>query len=173
MNTILETKRTYLRELTENDYDDLCEILKDPEAMYAYEHAFSDDEARTWLNKQLNRYQDYGFGLWAVIEKTSGVFLGQAGLTMQDVDGIQELEIGYLFKRKNWNQGYATEVAIACKDYAFNVLKRNRVVTIIRDINYRSQKVAERVGLKREKQFIKHYYKMDMPHYLYVIEKNH
>lgn len=171
MKKILNTRRTYLREMMLSDYEDLCEILQDVETMYAYEHAFSDQEVMAWLNKQLERYQQDGIGLWAIIDQETEQFVGQAGLTYQDVKGKQEMEIGYLLKRKYWHQGYAAEAANACKEYAFDVLKAERVVSIIRDNNYASQRVAERVGMKPESQFIKHYYDMVMPHLVYVIEK--
>jgi len=171
MKIILETERIYLREMDQCDYDDICEILQDAETMYAYEHAFTDIEAQNWLNKQFERYKQFGFGLWAVIDKKTKCFIGQIGLTIQNVEGKDELEIGYLIKRKYWHCGYATEAAIACKDYAFYHLKKDRVVSIIRDTNSASQNVAKRVGMSIEKQFIKHYYNMDMPHYLYSISK--
>lgn len=170
---IFDTERTYAREMTADDYRDLCEILQDEETMYAYEHAFSDDEVGIWLNRQLERYKQDGIGLWAVIDKQTGQFVGQMGLTYQDVEGTRELEIGYLLKKKYWHQGYATEVALACKEYAFDVLRARRVVSIIRDTNYASQRVAERIGMKPEHHFIKHYYEMDMPHVVYAIEKDH
>lgn len=66
---ILETERTYLRELTQDDYNYLCEILQDEETMYAYEHAFSEIKVKNWLNRQLERYKQFGFGLWAVINR--------------------------------------------------------------------------------------------------------
>ena len=80
---ILETKRLYLREMTQDDYGSLCKILQDEEVMYAYEHAFSDEEVQEWLDKQLARYREYGFGLWAVILKETDEMIGQCGLTMQ------------------------------------------------------------------------------------------
>lgn len=171
MKKILETERVYLREMNQCDYQDLCEILQDAEAMYAYEHAFTDIEAQNWLDKQLDRYNQFGFGLWAVIDKKTNCFIGQVGLTIQNVECKEELEIGYLIKKKYWHNGYATEAAIACKDYAFYNLNKDRVVSIIRDTNYASQNVAKRVGMSVEKQFIKHYYNMDMPHYLYSMSK--
>ena len=172
MKKILETKRIYLREMTEEDYEDLCDILQDTETMYAYEHGFSDDEVEEWLNKQFYRYKQFGFGLWAVIDKETQCFVGQAGLTIQCVEGKEELEIGYLLKKKYWHRGYATEAAIACRDYAFNYLDRDRVISIIRDNNYSSQQVAKRVGMTKEGEFVKQYYNIEMPHYVYVIEKN-
>lgn len=171
MKKILETERTYLREMTQDDYEDICEILQDAETMYAYEHACTDVEVQNWLNKQLERYKQFGFGLWAVIDKKTEYFIGQVGLTIQNADGKEELEIGYLIKRKYWHKGYAAEAAIACKEYAFNCLNKDRVVSIIRDNNYASQHVAERVGMKIESQFTKHYYNIDMPHYVYSIVK--
>ena len=61
---IFETKRLYLREMTESDYPALCRMLKDDEVMYAYNGAFDDEMARAWLEKQLSRYREFGFGLW-------------------------------------------------------------------------------------------------------------
>lgn len=52
---VLETKRLYLRKMNQGDYDALCRILQDPEVMYAYEHAFSDEEVQDWLDRQIRR----------------------------------------------------------------------------------------------------------------------
>lgn len=171
MKKILETDRLFLREMEQSDFADLCEILQDKETMYAYEHAFSDDEAQEWLDRQMNRYKNDGFGLWAVIDRENGEFLGQCGITWQDIGDETVPEIGYLFKRKYWHNGYATEAAIGCKNYAFDTLGFDRVYSIIRDNNYASQNVAKRNGMSVVKIFVKHYYGMDMPHLVYCIEK--
>lgn len=84
---ILETKRLILRKLNKDDFFDLAEILKDKETMYAYEHGFSDEEVKNWLDDQLYRYENDGFGLMGVILKEEGKFIGQCGLTMQDYKG--------------------------------------------------------------------------------------
>ena len=168
MKKILETERTILRELSYADYEDLAEILRCPRTMYAYEHGFSHAEVRAWLERQLERYAADGFGLWAVVDRLSGAFLGQCGLSIQEVDGVGELEVGYLFNRRFWHRGYATEAALACRDYAVRVLGRDRVVCTVRDTNLASRRVAERLGMRVEKRFIKHYYNMDLPHLFYV-----
>lgn len=169
----LETSRLLLREMTPEDWDDLCEILQDPEVMYAYEHAFSDEEVSDWLNRQLSRYEEYGhrFGLYAVVLKETGEMIGQTGLTLQECDGEQMLEVGYLFKKRYWHQGYAIEAASACKKYAFEILNQPEVVSIIRDNNFPSQNVAKRNGMKPVKTFVKHYYGVDMPHILYCVKR--
>ncbi|WP_042352859.1 GNAT family N-acetyltransferase [Bacillus massiliigorillae] len=172
MKKILETDRIYLREMTVEDYDQLCEILQDEEVMYAYEHAFSDEEVQNWLTNQLKRYNQYRFGLWAIIDKRTGSFIGQAGLTMQPVEDTDKLEIGYLLKKKYWHQGFATEAAIACRDYAFHQLHYDYVTSIIRDNNEASKAVAKRVGMKKVKQIVKHYYNMDMLHDVYMMTKD-
>ena len=91
---ILETERLYLREMTEDDFPALCLMLQDPEVMYAYGHAFSDEEAHQWLDKQLDNYLRDGFGLWAMILKESGEMIGRRGLTIQDCAGEEVLEVG-------------------------------------------------------------------------------
>lgn len=164
----IETDRLLMREMKQTDYEALCKILQDEEAMYAYEGAFSDEEVQEWLDKQLRRYrEDNGLGLLAVTLKESGEMIGQCGLTYQDCMGEKVLEVGYLFQRAYWHKGYATEAAIACKEYAFDVLKAEEVFSIIRDSNIPSQGVARRNGMVRRGSFVKHYRNVDMPHYAY------
>lgn len=86
---------------------ELVRYPADPETMTAYEHAFSMQEVYTWLGRQQARYIRYGFGLWALLDAGTGVFVGQVGLTIQDTPGGPELEIGYLLKRRFWHRGYA------------------------------------------------------------------
>ena len=166
---ILETERLYLREMNQSDFASLCRILKDDETMYAYEGAFSDDEVREWLDRQIARYQKWGFGLWAVILKDTNEMIGQCGLTMQNWKDEEVLEIGYLFERAHWHKGYASEAAKACKKYAFETLNASEVCSIIRDTNIASQNVAIRNGMTVKDKWTKHYRGMDMPHHRYVV----
>ncbi len=168
---ILETERLYLRQLTQSDHAALCRILQDEETMYAYEGAFSDEEVQNWLERQFMRYETLGFGLWAVILKESGEMIGQCGLTMQPWKEEEVLEIGYLFERKHWHHGYATETAQACKQYAFEKLNAAEVCSIIRDSNTASQNVAIRNGMEIADTWTKHYRGVDMLHYRYVVKK--
>lgn len=166
---ILETKRLYLREMNPSDFNSLCRILQDEKAMYAYEGAFSDQEVQEWLDRQIYRYQKWNFGLWVAVLKETDKMIGQCGLTMQQWKDQEVLEIGYLFERSHWHQGYATEAAKACKQYAFEKLNASEVCSIIRDSNTASQNVAMRNGMVMKDQWIKHYKGVDMPHYRYVV----
>lgn len=165
---ILETERLYLREMSQSDFKSLCKILQDQKTMYAYEGAFNDTEVQEWLDKQISRYEKFGFGLWAVILKETDEMVGQCGLSMQPWKDREVLEIGYLFQRQYWHNGYAIEAANACKEYAFEVLDASEVCSIIRDTNTASQNVAIRNGMSVVDSWIKHYRGVDMPHDRYV-----
>ena len=93
-NFILETKRLYLRQMDQGDFQALCRILQDDEVMYAYEGAFDEREVQEWLDRQIARYKAWGFGLWAVILKETDEMIGQCGLTMQPWKEREVLEIG-------------------------------------------------------------------------------
>ena len=166
---IIETERLILRKMDNGDYSALCKILQDEDVMYAYEHAFSDDEVDEWLKKQLVRYETDGIGRWAVVLKENGEVIGQCGLTKQLWWGENIVEVGYLFRKDFWHKGYATEAAVACKDYAFNRLGEKRVYSIIRDLNLPSRRVALRNGMKVCGVQVKHYYGIDMPHLIYCV----
>ena len=168
---ILETERLYLREMTQTDFSALCKIIQDDDVMYAYEGAYSAAEAQAWLDKQLRNYAVQGFGLWAVILKDSGEMIGQCGLTMQDFDGRQVLEVGYLLQKSFWHKGYASEAAIVCKEYAFEKLNVDEVFSIIRDTNIASQNVAKRNGMIVCGTFVKHFRNVDMPHLVFSVRR--
>jgi RimJ/RimL family protein N-acetyltransferase len=168
---ILETQRLVLREMTQADFPALCKILMDEDVMYAYEGAFTEEEVQVWLDRQIARYREYGFGLWAVVLKETGIMIGQCGITMQDYNDGQIMEVGYLFQKEYWHHGYASEAAIACKEYAFEKLGADKIYSIIRDTNSASQNVAKRNGMTCVAEFIKHYRGIDMPHVLYEVKK--
>ena len=83
MNFIIETERLKLRELTLDDTDKLALVLSDSQSMKFYPHPFSREEVEHWIKWNIENYKKYGFGLWAVIEKEFGKFIGDCGITMQ------------------------------------------------------------------------------------------
>ena len=171
MKEILRTERLTLREMCEDDLGALTAILGDAETMYAYEHAFCAAEIRAWLDNQYRRYREDGFGLWAVELEATGSMIGQCGLTVQNCGGKEVIEVGYLFARAFWRNGYATEAARACRDLAFDKFGADEVFAIVRDSNFASQDVARRCGMTARGTIVKHYDGMDMPHIVFSIKR--
>lgn len=165
------TDRLILAEMTLNDLPALQAMMQDPEVMTAYEGPYSDSEVLAWLTRQIDRYHDDGFGLWKVILRESGALIGQCGITWQDIDGHRVLEIGYLFNRAHWHQGYATEAARACRTWAFTELGASEVFSQIRDTNIASMNVAIRMGMTIRSRFVKHFRGIDMPHFAFAIDR--
>lgn len=152
---VLTTERLALRKMNKDDTANLLEIFADPVAMQYYPSTKNEHETNAWINWTLENYAKFGSGLWIVEDKRTGEFLGQCGLVLQKVDGSMEMEIGYLFKRSIWGNGYATEAALACKEYGFTEMKLRKLISLIDVHNVPSVNVAERVGMKREKNVMK------------------
>ena len=142
----------FLRQLTRDDVDNLLGIFSDFIAMQYYPNTKSREETEEWICRNLESYQKYGIGLWAAILKDSNEFAGQCGLVVQRVDGKTEIEIGYLFLRKYWGQGLATEAALACRNYGFTSLNFTRLISLINPNNRQSRRVAEKIGMALEKE---------------------
>lgn len=168
---ILETDRLKLREMTLSDRKALSSILQDENVMYAYNGVFSDEETMAWMQKQLQRYKEYGFGLWGVFLKDTGEMIGQCGITIQEYRATQVPEIGYLLAHKYWHKGYAIEAARACREYGFNTLHFDTLYSIIRDTNIASRNVALRNGMSLLDTIVKHYRGVDMPHMVFCVKK--
>jgi len=155
--TILETERLRLREMDLNDVENLQGIFSDPAAMRYYPKTKTLIETEGWIRWNMTSYRVFRFGLWIAVLKETGAFAGQCGLVMQKVDDEPEIEIGYLLLRKYWGQGLATEAASACRDYAINHVGQNRLgytrlISLIDPRNLASKRVAEKIGMTREKE---------------------
>lgn len=146
MKVILETHRCYLRELSVDDAQHFFDLNADEEVIkYTGDKAFSNvAEAKSFL-QNYHQYELYGYGRWAVIDKTNDAFLGWCGLKYSP--DLDEVDLGFRFFRRYWNQGYATETAIACIDYGFHHLQLSKIVGRAMEANIGSVKVLEKVGL--------------------------
>ncbi len=151
--TIVETDRLILREIVPEDLPDLAALYADPIAMQYMGGPRDTNSTRTYLQQIFQSYTQQGFGLWATIQKSDRNFIGRCGLLQQEVDGQQELEIGYAIAPQYWNRGLATEAARAIRDWARAKLPdRDRLISITHIDNLASQRVAQKVGMQREKR---------------------
>jgi [ribosomal protein S5]-alanine N-acetyltransferase len=165
---VLETKRLTLRKMTLHDVDDLLAILCDPEAMQFYPKPFDRQMTQMWVERNIERYAQPGFGLWSLILKESDKLIGDCGLVMQEVDGIEEVEIGYHIRRDLWGQGLATEAAQGCRDYGFSQLGVDRLISLIHPANIASRRVAEKNGMRLTKEVSWR----DKPTCIYAVERS-
>ncbi|MEV8515804.1 GNAT family N-acetyltransferase [Dactylosporangium sp. NPDC051484] len=150
--TVLTTPRLVLREMRDDDLDDLAALLGDPGVMRYYPRPKTREETLEWIGHNRRRYRDDGFGLWVMHLREGGAFAGDCGLTMQRVDGVDEIELGYHVAPGLQRAGLATEAAVACRDHARDVLGARRVIAIIHPDNVASQRVAGKAGLTLEKR---------------------
>jgi [ribosomal protein S5]-alanine N-acetyltransferase len=162
---ILETPRLILREFSPDDVDALASVLCDAETMRFYPAALDRTGVQDWIARNRRRYAKDGHGLWAMLLKPTGALIGDCGLTAQEVDGENHIEIGYHVRRDHWGQGLATEAARGCRDLGFSGLPVDRLVSIIRPENLASRRVAEKNGMIPWKEVTR----MGIPHLVYSI----
>jgi len=165
---IIETSRLILRELTPSDADALARILSEPETMRYYPAPLDCAKVEEWIARQIRRYAVDGHGLWAMILKSNRELVGDCGLTVQEVEGTKEIEIGYHVRRDLWGQGLATEAARACRDLGFALRSVDRLISLIHPENLPSRRVAEKNGMTVEKEILWH----DLRHLVYSVRRN-
>ena len=137
-----------------SDIDNIMKIFSDSIAMQYYPNIKTKDKAIQWIEHIIETQSRYNFSMMACELKDANDFVGQCGFWMQEVNGKKELEIGYLFVRNHWNNGYAAEASIGCKEYAFNN-GINSVISLIRPENKASIRVAEKNGMKYNEEIDK------------------
>ncbi|MDN5587089.1 MAG: GNAT family N-acetyltransferase [Brevibacterium sp.] len=136
--------------MSTDDLDEMAGLLGDPRVMEYYPHPKNRTEAAGWIDWNVRNYAEYGHGLW-VIETHAGEFIGDCGLTWQKVDETPALEVGFHVAQSAQGFGYATEAALACRDFASSHALASRLVSIIHRDNRPSQRVAEKIGMNPER----------------------
>ena len=152
---IIECDRFYLREYQESDYADLSAIYQDAENMKYFGAPYDDKMMRRLIDWTMTNYKKYGFGFWAIIDKKSGDFVGDCGLSLQNIDGEWLPEIGYHIKLKYHNMGYASEAAQLVKAYIFKNYTYNALYGYTTKDNIPSIKVMMKNGMSFVKEFSK------------------
>lgn len=165
----LHTPRLLLRPVHPFDENALLVLFGDAEVMRYGPGAQNRAWVQQWLRDARESYQRWGFGPWAVVEKRRSAVIGYCGLFyFPDIAGQTEIEIGYRLVRAAWGQGYATEAALAVRDYAQSVLCLPRLVALIEPQNRASIRVAEKLGMRYEKDVMMEGY--THPDWLYGLE---
>ena len=150
---ILETDRLFLREMNMDDLTALYRVLADPAIMQNYPYSFDEQRVRDWIERNMNRYRENGFGLWAVCLKDTGEMIGDCGLTLQKIEDEMLPEIGYHIRADQQHKGYAKEAASAVRDWAFSNTNYPALYSYCKYTNVASYKTAESIGMHFEKEY--------------------
>lgn len=167
-NIILTTKRLRLEKIGEDHKKDLFILLSNHKVHKYFPKTLNLEESEAFFDKIQSRYNTDGFCFWAVIRKNDNVFIGICGLVSQLIEGQKEVEVGYRLSDEFWGQGYGTEAAKGCIEYAKEKLNLPSIISLIRAVNIPSIRVAEKNGLILEKEVMFH----DLPNLLYRIYLN-
>ena len=178
---MIETKRLLLHPMRAEDTDALLRIFTDPRVMAAFDaEPFDRGQIEGWVQRNLDHQDRYGYGLFSVILRESGELIGNCGLEEMEIhetsgDGTAAgaiavadaaAELGYDFRSDQWNQGYATEAATAVRDYAFGTLALPRLISLIRQGNTASRRVAGKIGMRHARDIRRAGY----PYWLFTID---
>jgi RimJ/RimL family protein N-acetyltransferase len=147
----LETPNLLICSFSSDDFDEIYTLLSEKQAMqYSLRGVEDRKGAKSYLDKILSSYEDNGYGRWAIYLKKDQTFIGYCGLSKHEINGISYVELGYRLKGAFWGKGYATEAAKAVRDYAFSVLKKKELISIIEKTNVRSMNVARKLGFHKK-----------------------
>lgn len=160
---ILQTKRLILETIDEDRIEELSSLLANEKVHKFFPKTLSKKESHEFLEKIEKRQFEDGVSFWGVIRKDDNKFLGICGLLKQTIDGINEIEVGYRISDEFWGKGYGTEAAEGCIQYARDELKLKSIISLILKENTQSIRVAEKNGLKIEKESMFH----DQVHQVY------
>lgn len=150
----IETQRLFLREMNEDDYDVLYSVLADSDIMQHYPYSFDEKRVKNWIEKNIERYRVFGFGLWAVCLKETRAMIGDCGLTMQNINGTICPEIGYHIRKECQRNGYAKEAASAVRDWAWGHTPFNVLFSYMKKGNIASKATAESIGMHKTFEYV-------------------
>lgn len=166
----LETRRLVLRQPREDDLTALTALYGDAAVMrFIFDGApWSAERSAAALDGMMRRWDEDGFGVFVVERREDGVFLGDTGLLPWDasswtaghsraaIGAHAEIEIGWTLTHVAWGRGYATEGALAVRDWALTELAMPRLISLIHPDNAASIRVAEKIGERHERDVVAH-----------------
>jgi len=167
-NNIIETDRLILREMRMDDFSSLAKVISDPINMKHYPKPYDDNGVNRWINWCIASYARRGFGLWAITLKENDEFIGDCGLSMQNIDGNEVPEIGYHLRLDKHKLGYAIEAASFVRDYIFNTYDFDRLYSYMNATNVDSYSLAIKNGMS----FMKEYNEDGFSHKVYSISRD-
>ncbi len=169
----IETPRLILRDWKEEDIPIFARLNSDDKAMEFFLNKLSYQETLNFYNRIQKEFSTSGYGLYAVEKKEDHAFIGYVGLhnITFDVDFAPAVEIGWRLLPEVWNQGYATEAASACLEYARTTLGLKELYSFTSLPNKRSERVMQKIGMMKDKEFNHPLVSPDHPLYRHILYK--
>jgi ribosomal-protein-alanine N-acetyltransferase len=168
---MIQSERLYFRRIEDGDFEIVANIMRDAGVQKVWEHYFTDDDVREWVNRRKEGYENNGIDYLLAVNKLSQEIVGQIGLLKENINGEEIWGIGYILMGAHYGKGYATEGAKAMADYAFNTLKAPKVICDIRPTNQSSIAVAKRLGMTETGTYSKNYRGIEMPHLIFKLDR--
>jgi ribosomal-protein-alanine N-acetyltransferase len=162
------TERLELRPFAPGDEDAMALVFADAEQLRFWGPPLDRSAIRDRIARNIEAFGVDGFARWAIVLRDVGELVGDAGLTRTDVEGVEEIELGWVVGRDNGGRGIATEAGEAWRDHAFGPLGLGRIVSMIRRENAASRRVAEKIGMRMEREAIWN----DAPHLVYGLDRD-
>jgi RimJ/RimL family protein N-acetyltransferase len=164
----LQTPGLLLHRMIADDLDDLTRMHLDPRIMDNLGGVRTPKQTRDWLERQMGHWERCGFGLWLARERQTGRFAGRGGLHYIEIEGREEVEVGYSFLPEFWGRGLATELACESIRAGFTLLNFPELICFTLTTNLASQRVMRKAGFRYERDLV---YK-DEPHVLYRLRRD-
>lgn len=151
----IETPRLILRSWKESDLDTFRKMNEDNDVMKFFLKKLSVEETDQFYNRIQLEFEQKKYGLYAVELRATGDFIGFTGFhyTDFDTDFAPCVEIGWRYVISSWGQGYATEAAKACLNYAKGRFDFKRIYSFTTLLNKRSENVMQKIGMTKVRHF--------------------
>ena len=165
---MLQSDRLLLRPMTAEDTEPLLAIFTDPLVMASFGGTLFDrPQMEQWVARNLAHQDEYGYGLFTIVRRADGEVIGDCGLEHMEIGGTPEVELGYDLRSDCWGRGLATEAASLVRDHAFGPLGIGRLISLIRTGNAASCRVAEKIGMRHERDLAPH----GISYRMYAVER--
>lgn len=148
----LETRRLLLRPYETTDLSAAYAVLGDRETMLFWPEPYSQEQVADIIRAAIATYPR-GYGRLAIIEKSSAELIGECGITIQNIDDVDEYEVGYKIGKVHWGKGYGPEAAGAVLKYGFETLGLKKLCSHMASDHLQSRRVAEKLGMTLEKEY--------------------
>ena len=151
----IETPRLILRQWAVEDHKPYIELNQDKDVMEFFPSILTEVEILAQIERLSIHIDQYGYGFFALVRKDNHQFIGFAGLSHPRFESYFTpcVEIGWRLSKANWNNGFATEAAKACLEYAFNRLAIDGIYSFTAIHNARSEHVMKKIGMVKQGLF--------------------